>query len=91
MKETHQARVYREQLEESATIRTAIESERGTVSASYNNGRAGVTVVDMQLRRAHSLMDIEAIDKLIEELKIMRAHLVYESMLAELPRLKVVV
>lgn len=58
------------------------------MSASYNNGLVGVTLVDMQLRRAHNLMDIEAIDKLIEELKIARAHLVYETLLAELPRLK---
>lgn len=88
MQETHQAKIYREQLAESATVRTTIESERGTVSAAYSRGVAGITLVDMQLRKAHAMMDIDAIDKLMEELKIARAHLVYEALLAELPRLK---
>jgi hypothetical protein len=88
--ETRQARLYKEQLRESATVQTLIESERGTASASFGNGLAGVTIVDNHLRRSHALLTIEGIDKLIEELKIARAHLEFEAQLAMLPRYKTV-
>jgi hypothetical protein len=86
--ETYQARLYNSQLKHSATMRAAIESERGTVSVTHGHGIARITVVDRQLRKTHNVLTIEAIDKLIEELKIARACLVYEDMLSELPRLK---
>jgi hypothetical protein len=49
-----------------------------------------VTIVDNHLRRSHALLTIEGIDKLIEELKIARAHLEFEAQLAMLPRYKTV-
>jgi hypothetical protein len=88
--ETRQARLYQKQLQESATIQAAIESERGTASASFGSGHAGVTIVDNHLRRSHALLTIEGIDKLIEELKIARAHLEFETQIAMLPQYKTV-
>jgi hypothetical protein len=63
-----------------------IQSQRNTatVSSSPTKGTAGLTARDYHLRTVQINLDIEAIDKLIEELQITRSHLMSEALLVKL-------
>lgn len=85
---THQAALHRQQTDERTSKTQIIESQRNTAAVrcvpSTFGVIVGLTVHDKALRKAQILLSIEDIDRLTEELRIARAYLEYEALLAEL-------
>lgn len=85
---SYQAVLHQQETAERNSKTQIVESQRNTAVVNHkttlNGVVAGLTVRDWALRTVQVRLDIDDIDQLIEELKIARAHLEYESLLAKL-------
>lgn len=70
---TYQHRLQLQRVEQQASLTQKIQRARNSITVGLKDNFAGVTATDKGLRIVQCVLDVEAVDKLIEELKTARA------------------